>query len=399
MNELHLPTVSAAPQRNKIGQRPDLVEQPDQLADMVSSWRELDFVCIDTEFMRSDTYFAELGLVQLSAGQNIVLVDPLVPGMNEALRPLLCDFELPKVLHAGSEDLQILAQYCGAPVNNVYDTQLAAALAGLGFSLAYGKLVAQLCQVELDKGQTRSDWKQRPLTDKQLQYAADDVIYLPEIYHYLDSRLTELGRSDWMRAECRNLVDNASITAEPEQAFNRVSRAWQLKGRSLLCLQRLAAWRERTAIARNRPRSWILKDKSLWQLAERMPASEDELSTIDEMSPGQIRRYGKDLLDVVAEAVQAAQQDIPDRLTEPAGKSYSQVSKKLRARVQATAKRLELAPEMLARKKDIDFMLATHANTGSLDLPVALKGWRYPVIGEALLDEFARHHSNNDSEN
>lgn len=373
------------------------VQHPDALTELIASWTDLGYVCIDTEFMRSDTYFAELGLVQLSAGQDIVLVDPLVDGMADVLRPLLCEFELVKVLHAGSEDLQILAQYCGSALNNVYDTQVAAALAGLGFSLAYGKLVAQLCDVQLDKGQTRSDWKQRPLTSKQLQYAADDVIYLPAIYRHLDNTLEQLGRAEWMRAECRNLVNSASITIEPDDAFNRVSRAWQLKERSLLCLQRLAAWREHTAITRNRPRNWIIKDKSLWQIAERMPKTDADLSGIDEMSPGQIRRYSSEVLSIVQEVLQTPAENFPAELAEPAGKSYSQVAKKLRACVQATAKRLELAPEMLARKKDIEFMLASHANTGTIELPPSLKGWRQPVIGEALLDEFVKHTSKSDS--
>ncbi|MEM8499571.1 MAG: ribonuclease D [Pseudomonadota bacterium] len=373
------------------------IQSPDELAERIAVWRDLNVVCIDTEFMRSDTYFAELALVQISAGRDLILVDPLIEGMGEILRPLLCEFEVIKVLHAGSEDLQILAQYCGAPLNAIYDTQIAAALAGYGFSLSYGKLVAQLCDVELDKGQTRSDWMQRPLTDKQLKYAADDVIYLRAVYRHLDEKLQQLGRSHWMQAECHDLVTSASITIEPEGAFNRVSRAWQLKERSLLCLQRLAAWRERTAITRNRPRNWILKDKSLWQMAERLPKVEAELANIDEMSPGQIRRYGAELLDIVSACVNAPVDDYPADLAEPAGKTYSQVSKKLRASVQAVAKQLDLAPEMLARKKDIEFILATHANYGTAELPASLKGWRYPVIGERLINQFTAHFSKNNS--
>ncbi|MFK7733349.1 MAG: ribonuclease D [Pseudomonadales bacterium] len=378
-------------------QEHELVQSSAQLANLISTWRDLDFVCIDTEFMRSDTYFAELALVQISAGQDTVLVDPLVDGMDDVLRPLLCDFDLIKVLHAGSEDLQILAQYCGAPLNSIYDTQIAAALAGYGFSLAYGKLVAQLCEVELDKGQTRSDWTQRPLTDKQLQYAAADVLYLPAIYKHLANKLELLGRAEWMHAECSELVSIASMTVEPEAAFNRVGRAWQLKDRSLLCLQRLAAWREHTAISSNRPRNWILKDKSLWQMAERLPKGESELASIDEMSPGQIRRYGTEVLGIVSECADASVDDYPASLAEPAGKSYSQVSKKLRAAVQSTAKELDLAPEMLARKKDIEFILASHANNGVVELPASLKGWRYPVIGETLIEQFTAHYSNNNS--
>ena len=374
-----------------------LLQSPAELAKLIAAWRDLSFVCIDTEFMRSDTYYADLALVQFSAGQDLILVDPLVDGMREVLRPLLCESEVIKVLHAGSEDLQILAQYCGAPLNAIYDTQIAAALVGYGFSLSYGKLVAQLCDKTLDKGQTRSDWLQRPLTNKQLQYAADDVLYLPVLYRHLHEKLQQLGRSDWMQAECSDLVRSASITIEPEGAFNRVSRAWQLKDRSLLCLQRLAAWRERTAISSNRPRNWILKDKSLWQMAERLPNSEAELANIDEMSPGQIRRYGAEVLDIVSACLEATADDYPDNLAEPAGKSYSQVSKKLRASVQATAKQLDLAPEMLARKKDIEFILASHANNGDADLPESLKGWRYPVIGERLINQFTAHFSKNNS--
>ncbi len=361
-----------------------LLQDAALVAQFCEKWTALAYVALDTEFMRSDTYFAELSLIQIRAGEELVLIDPHVDGMREALLPMLTHNGTTKVLHAGSEDLQILAQYCGEPIGPIFDTQIAAAFCNYGFSLSYAKLVAQMCDVELDKGETRSDWSRRPLSDSQLRYAADDVLYLADIYQHLCDKLDALGRTVWAREECAQLEQVAAAEVLPEQAYLKVGRGWQLAPRNLLALQELARWREQTAVERNRPRSWIVKDKTLWDIADQLPQNNERLAQIEGLAPGQLRRSGEDILRVVAAAASADEDSLPNRMPQPAGKAYSKISKTLRASVQAMAERMKIAPEMLARKKDIEYLLQTHYCEGRAQLPASLAGWRADVIGYEL---------------
>jgi len=347
----------------------------------------LDFVALDTEFMRTDTYYAELSLVQIRAGDELILVDPMIDGMAEALSELLTNRDVVKVLHAGSEDLQILSQYCGQPVGPIFDTQIAAAFCNYGFSLSYGKLVALLCGVELDKGETRSDWKVRPLSEKQIKYAADDVIYLPEIYRSMVDSLNAKQRLAWVVDECEQLELTGASEVVPEQAYLKIGRAWQLSPRKLLALQLMASWREKTAIERNRPRSWILKDKALWDIADQLPKSNEDLARVEGIAPGQLRRISSVICELLGNAREAPESELPEALPQPTGRAYSKVSKKLRATVNSIAEKLQVAPEMLARKKDIEYMLLTHSLHGEGQLSPSLSGWRADVVGNVLLND------------
>lgn len=361
-----------------------LIQDSSIVTELCQTWQQLDYVVLDTEFMRSDTYYADLSLVQIRAGEELILIDPYIDGMREALLPLLSDRGVIKVLHAGSEDLQILAQYCGEPIGPIFDTQVAAAFCNYGFSLSYAKLVARLCSVELEKGETRSDWSRRPLSDSQLRYAADDVLYLADVYEQLCDTLLALGRLEWVTEECALMETAASSEVLPEQAYLKVGRAWQLAPRNLLVLQELACWREQTAVERNRPRSWIVKDRTLWEIAHQLPQDNESLANVEGLAAGQIRRSGETILKMVGDALSAEEHKLPQRLPQPAGKAYSKVSKMLRASVLTLAERMKIAPEMLARKKDIEYLLQTHNSEGSAELPASLAGWRANVIGLEL---------------
>lgn len=368
-----------------------LITSVDRVEQLCSEWLEQPFIAIDTEFMRTDTYYADLALVQINAGSEPVLIDPTIDGMAQVLAPLLSSETVVKVMHSGSEDLQILSRYCAGNIGPVFDTQIAAAFLGYGFSLAYRSLVAEICEVTLDKGETRSNWLQRPLTPSQMKYAADDVVYLSAVYQCLYAEAADVGRLEWVQQECQQFAVQASAELAPEDAYSRFGRAWQLRDRHLLALQKLSAWRECTAVSSNKPRSWILKDKSVWDIAAQLPADRAALERCEEMAQGQVRRYADEILALVDELQSVDAFERPEGLLNPAGKSYSQIGKQLRATVKSVANELQLAPEVLARKKDLEYMLATHARDGEADLPERFEGWREDVIGERLQQELNQH--------
>src|SRR5207342_2760010 len=185
------------------------IDSPDLLRARLQHWQGQNLVALDTEFIRERTYYPQLALVQLAIPGEVLLVDPLVPGMADALRPLLVDPAITKLMHSASEDLQALLRGAAAVPAPLFDTQVAAAMCGLGAGLSYQKLVQQVTGTELEKGETRSDWLRRPLSDSQLKYAADDVLHLHAVHDAVEARLRALGRLDWLRQDNERSVNNA----------------------------------------------------------------------------------------------------------------------------------------------------------------------------------------------
>jgi len=222
------------------------------------------WLALDTEFMRTDTFYARLCLIQIACDEGIACIDPLALTDLGPLRELLYDPATVKVLHAAHQDLEILHDLYRIVPQPVFDTQLAAAMLGLGEQLGYAALVAEQHQVQLAKAHTRTDWAQRPLSAEQLDYAADDVRYLGPIYHTLRAALQDKGWLDWYREDAAALSDAARYINEPDEAWRRVGLAHTLNsGVELALLRALAAWRERRAQHANRPRKWIMDDALL----------------------------------------------------------------------------------------------------------------------------------------
>ncbi len=202
------------------------IDNPQTLSERLARWAGQPTVALDTEFIRERTYYPQLALVQLAIPGEILLVDPLVPGMDDALRPLLLDPAVTKLMHSASEDLQALQRGCAALPAPLFDTQVAAALCGLGSGLGYQKLVEQVTGIQLAKGETRSDWLRRPLSESQHEYAADDVRHLHAVHELLDNRLTELNRHAWLQADADRALRNAVQEGEdPGRTYGRAQRA------------------------------------------------------------------------------------------------------------------------------------------------------------------------------
>ncbi|MFT4196417.1 MAG: ribonuclease D [Pseudoxanthomonas sp.] len=348
------------------------IDDPQQLREHLQS--PPPQVGLDTEFIRERTYWPQLALVQIALGERVLLVDPLRPGMAEALRPLLTDPAVTKVMHSASEDLIALRCACNAVPAPLFDTQVAAALAGLGSGLGYQKLVQQITGVALAKGETRSDWLRRPLSAAQLEYAADDVLHLDALYLDLDARLQALGRRAWLDADCARAVAQAEQDAGERWPHLALRSAQFLDPPQQRVLLRLLRWREAQARASDRPRSWILDNELAVALARRPPASQDELQRWLDAQPKAPRK-------LVASLWQALSTPLDDEHDAPLAHNGEADKARLRQLQQAVAERsaaLGLADGVLASRRWLEALLE------SGQWPPALSGWRREQLEPVL---------------
>jgi ribonuclease D len=358
------------------------------LAQHCSSWRQLPFVVLDTEFMRTETYFPIAGLIQVGDGKRAFLIDPLQISDWSAFSALLEDQSVLKVLHACSEDLEVFLQLTGSLPTPLFDTQLAAAYLNMGYSMGYSRLVLALLNIDLPKDATRSDWLQRPLTELQVQYAAADVIHLAEVYGLLAARLDQ-RKLAWLLEDGAEQVLNLRREVVPEELYRDSRLGWKLSRQQLAVLRELYAWRERQALQRNQARNRVIREHSLWPLARTQPDNLGDLAKIEDMHPRTVRQDGETLLHLIKSAGQLPVADWPDPLPEPLPAEATTLLKKLRAIGQAEAERQGMAAELMLRKKHLEEMLRTGYPLGPYRLPESLRGWRRELMGPALLAALA----------
>ena len=353
------------------------------LAEHCAAWQALPFVALDTEFMRVDTFYPIAGLLQVSGGDGAYLIDPL---RISDWRPFAALLEAPgvvKVLHSCSEDLEVFLRLTGSLPAPLFDTQLAAGYLNLGFSMGYSRLVQALLDIELPKGETRSDWLQRPLSELQVRYAAEDVSHLVEVYRALMARLAP-QKVEWILEDGAELVANLGREVVPEDAWRDAKLAWKLSRQQQAVLRALCAWREREARARNQPRNRILREHSLWPLARTQP--DNLVALIEDMHPKTVRQDGETLLQLIREAAALPPEQWPEALPEPLPIEASALLKKLRAVGQREGERLDIVPELMLRKKTLEALLKSGYPNGPYQLPDSLRGWRRELMGQALLD-------------
>jgi ribonuclease D len=350
---------------------------PAALDELAAHLAVADAIALDTEFLRERTYRAELCLVQAATAEHAVCIDPLaLPDLAALVQPLSVARSV-KVMHASRQDLEVLFPVVG-PVRPVFDTQIAAALTGLPAQVGYGELVRRTLGIELAKSHTRADWTRRPLPPEQIEYALDDVRYLLPLKQSLEAALDRLGRLGWLAEELATLGEPQGFAVDPQQSWLRVKGLRGLdEGRQRLA-QELAAWRERRAIERNRPRGWILDDIALREIVARVPRSVEALGAVPELQEGIIRHSGEELMALIR-AAGIADPAPPLALRARPDPSQMALVKKLAAINQATATELSLSPEILATRRDLEQLAE-----GRRDVPM-LAGWRHAVIGEKLL--------------
>jgi ribonuclease D len=360
-----------------------------ELTEASRTWAAAPVLGLDTEFVRTNTFFHKLGLIQVSDGLASWLVDPLAA---PDLSPLAEVFASPavKVLHSASEDIEVFHRFLGALPQPLFDTQIAAALAGAGASLSYQKLVASQLGVDLAKGETRTDWLARPLSAAQLAYAAEDVAFLVPLYERLASDLESMGRLAWAFEDSAALLDTSRFEEEAGAAYLRVKGAGRLDRRQLAALRLLAAWRDSEARRRDLPRSFVLKEDLLLALASRRPKALRDLERLPFLVPRQAERDGETWLQLIAQVEILPESELPPRIVgKPLSPAVRELENRLRERVRQKAAALNVPPEVLAPRRILDALLRLTVGKADPRLPHELEGWRREVIGEDLLREVA----------
>lgn len=362
--------------------QPILISTPSQLQACVAQLLGGEFVAVDTEFVREQTYFPQLCLIQLGDGDRQYCVDALAVTDLNPLSALLDAPGLIKLFHAASQDLEIFVRLFGRCPTPLFDTQIAAAMLGLGDQLGYAGLVEKLCGVKLDKSLSRTNWARRPLSAPELAYAAADVDYLARMYPQLRQRLHDKGRLPWLEQEGQRQAVAERYQAHPEQEWKRLKGLAKLDALAQHTAAALATWRERRAMASDRPRKWILADDVLYRLAERRPQDMAQLQALTLLPPATLHKHGEALLALInqVDASAARQPLLGERLPEAEHKAcFKRLSQGLRE----IAGRLQVPSALLANRADLE-RLATQG--AAADIPL-LSGWRAEVAGRALLAE------------
>jgi len=351
------------------------------LTELVGLLRQAPAVAIDTEFMRERTYFARLCLIQLASDDVAAIVDPLVIDDLSALRELMVDPNVVKVFHAGSQDLEIFFRLLGEATAPVFDTQIAATLAGFPQQVGYGALVKEMMGVALDKGDTYTDWAKRPLSDTQVEYALNDVRYLPEMFRRLTAELELEGRLPWLSADFGRMEDPATYACTPSEQWRRVKRISSLNRRQLAVAREVAGWRELEAQRRDVPKRWVIGDESVVEIARRAPKTAEELAGIRGVSDKIGRGAQKGVLEAVLRGVAVPESDLPviAKRRRVQGDVDGAVDLMI-ALVRTRAREHGVAMPLLASRDDLERLAG-----GEREASPLLEGWRRTMVGDELV--------------
>lgn len=357
-----------------------------ELERVLPALRESEVLAVDTEFMRRDTFFPQIALLQLSAGEHALLIDPLGIEDTSSIRELFSDERIVKVLHSASEDLEVFDRWLQLSPQPLFDTQRAAGFLDRGFGLGYRAMVEAYCGVQLDKGETRSDWLQRPLSPSQCDYAALDVAYLLPIYRDMRAAIEAEGKLDWVFEDGRSAIDSAGSAAQAY--YLRIKSAWKLNRRQLAVLRAVCDWREEQAMSRDKPRSWIIPDAACLDIARSGELDADSLARVPDLSPGVLRRYSDELLACVTAAFAMPDSGLPPPLPGPLTADERRLLKALKQSGKQIAGSLGAAPESLLPSKDYEKLLRESLGD-AVAVPAHWHGWRKSLVIDPLRDFLA----------
>ncbi len=362
-----------------------LVTDSHALADLCSRLAASPYVAVDTEFMRENTYWPELCLIQIADDNEAAAIDPMAQGLDMAplLDLMVNNHDVLKVFHAGGQDLEIIHNLTGKTPYPLFDTQIAAMALGMGEQVGYSNLVESWTGVKLDKGARFTDWARRPLDKRQIDYAIGDVTYLVQIFPKLLDKLKRTGRGDWLDQEMERLGDPSSYVNEPDQAWKRVkvpSRRPEVLGR----LKALAAWREREAQGKDLPRGRIMKDETLADVASHPPKEQRDLAKVRGLSQSWAGNdIGLRMMGALEAATPMPEEEMParDDRKPGLGKDGALVADLLKLLLKIRAKESDVAPKLIARADDLELLAA-----GRRDGLSILDGWRFEEFGRDALD-------------
>lgn len=358
----------------------EYIDTTGKLEQFCSLLQQKPWIVLDTEFIREKTFLPELCLVQIKADEHLAVVDTLKTIDLSSLSALLHDPAITKVFHAGSQDLEIFYWLDGKVPAPLFDTQIAAPLLGFSEQIGYGNLVGDYLGINLDKAHSRADWTRRPLPDKQLLYALDDVIYLEKIYVKMLAELKTRNRLDWITPEFQAQEEPERYNKPASDRWKKMRAAQKMKGPALSVLQALTEWRETEAMKSNIPRNWLLKDDTLAALAREMPADAKDLGHIRGLGSRIKSGHATTVLEIIREAAQREPEAMPAIAKKKKLKPEQLATIDLLAAVVAMQSvELDINPSVLASRKDLEACVAA----GSSE---PLKGWRRALISEPIDD-------------
>ena len=362
-----------------------LITDSDSLKALCERLAKSDFVAVDTEFMRENTFWPELCLVQIGNTEEAAAVDPKAEGID--LKPMLDLFvdneDVLKVFHAGGQDIEIIYNLTGRTPHPLFDTQIAAMALGLGEQVGYSNLVESLIGKTLDKGARFTDWARRPLDKRQIDYAIGDVTHLATLFPKMLERLRRTGRGAWLDEEMERLADPSNYEQDPALAWRRVrisSRKPEVLGR----LKAAAAWREQEARSKNLPRGRIMKDETLADVASHPPAGQEGLARVRGLSPAWAGNdIGGRLMAAIASSKPMAAEELPPREDRGPGlgKEGALVADLLKLLLKIRSRETNVAARLIARSEELELLAA-----GRRDGLSILEGWRFEQFGRDALD-------------
>jgi ribonuclease D len=344
-------------------------------------------LALDLEFIRERTYVPRLALIQIAVSNSCAIIDPLVVSDLSPLLKVVTSCQTIKVLHAAAQDMEILYWHAGTVPTRVFDTQIAAAMVGLGEQLSYGRLVEALLGVTLTKEETYSDWLQRPLSPAQVAYALDDVRYLLALYTILATRLEEMGRTAWAAEEFRKFDNLDLYQRQPRTLFRRIRRGRSLAAQGLAILRELAEWRESEAQRRDCPPGSVLRDEALVDIARKAPRTLDDLQRLRSLPARELERSAAVLLAIVERGLAVTEPERPLATRRPRLTQKEELMVKLLDTcLKALCQRQKLSAACIGNREDLEGLVYRyrHGSLATESSPL-LEGWRGALVGQELL--------------
>lgn len=360
----------------------NIIKTTGDLSALCKNLAQSDYVTIDTEFMREHTFWPELCLVQVASDDHEAIVDPLADGISlEPLFDLLRDESIIKVVHSGRQDLEIFHNLGKLVPVPIFDTQIAAMVCGFGESVSYANLVQRYCDERIDKSSQYTDWRRRPLKEKQLVYALGDVTHLRVIYKALQAELDKTGRAHWLKEEMTILSNPATYEQKPDDAWKRLKMRVRSQ-RAVAIMMEVAAWRERTAQGGDVPRNRVMKDDGIYEIANQAPKNAQELTELRSVSQGLAKsRKGEGILAAVKAGQERDLNGVPElKRGKPPSAEVLAVADLLKVLLKAVSAKNGVAAKLIASADDLEKI----ALNSDADVR-ALSGWRREMFGEHAL--------------
>lgn len=367
-----------------------VITEQQQLDEFVAAIADAKLLALDTEFMRRRTLYPEVALIQVYDGQSLALIDPLVDLDFSSFWQILKSDDILKVLHSPSEDIEVFNNFAGFVPTPMFDTQFALQLLGEGNCVGFANMVKQILEIDIDKSESRTNWLQRPLTSKQLDYAASDVFHLLPCFHEINKQISDKNLTNIVLEESQLIIEKRSYELPDELLYQDIKNAWQLKPRDLATLQVLAPWRRRKAKNKNLALNFVLKEQNMVEIAKRRPTNLSSLRNVPGVEQMEVNRSGKEILNSIEQGKSIDIESCPEKLLRLIDyPQYKKAAKEISNQIKKVAMETDIPADVFASKKQINQLISWKwkhdAETRKLLLkPDLLKSWRWDYLQDVL---------------